>query len=210
MYVAGVDAHTSYLAVAVVSKIGELREQRRVRVGEPERLKQLLQAYRPLEMVVETSSAWPWLRDYAESEGIGFVLAHAKRLRWIAQSNYKADDVDAELLARMRLSGLIPAVHAMDPEQRDWARLVRRRATLVGLRTATCNRIHAQLHQAGLRLQRGRLLTRAGRKWLREEAWQGLSPEQRRFVRTQMRLLKGLAPMIRWLNPPIEEAVFVV
>lgn len=46
-----------------------------------------------------------------------FVLAHAKRLRAIADSTYKRDEVDAELLARMRLAGLIPEVHPKSVER---------------------------------------------------------------------------------------------
>ena len=68
--------------------------------------------------------------DYQE-RGIHFVLAHAKRLRVIAESNYKSDDIDAELLARMRLAGLIPEVHPKAVEQREQAVLLRNRARLV-------------------------------------------------------------------------------
>lgn len=205
MYTAGIDAHTSYLVVAIVSKDGVLQARRRVKVGEPERLDALLSGYRPLEVVVETSSAWPWLRDRLEPQGIGFVLAHAKRLRVIAQSTYKADEVDAELLARMRLAGLIPAVHVKEAQQRDWGRLVRHRARLVRDRTAWVNRIHAQLHQAGLRIERGRLLTREGARWLRTEAWPHLSPEQRRLVRTHLALIRQMQPRIRRLERRIAQ-----
>jgi transposase len=205
MYIAGVDAHTSYLAVAIVSKEGELLEKRRVRVKEPDRLDGLLARYRPLEVVVETSSSWPWLRDRLEPQGIGFILAHAKRLRWIARSNYKSDEVDAELLARMHLAGLIPAVHLKEPQQREWGRLVRHRARLVRDRTAWVNRIHGQLHQVGLSMARGRLLTRAGVQWLRTEAGPELSQEQLRLIRTHMRLIHGVKPMIRGLDRRIEQ-----
>ena len=37
------------------------------------------QQYQPLEVVVETSPAWPWLFDRLQERGIDFVLAHAKR-----------------------------------------------------------------------------------------------------------------------------------
>ena len=50
------------------------------------------------------------------------MLAHAKRLRVIAESNYKSDDIDAELLARMRLAGLIPEVHPRWHSSADDAR----------------------------------------------------------------------------------------
>lgn len=204
MYVAGIDAHTSYLVVAIVSKEGALMERRRVPVQEPDRLDELLGRYRPLEVVVETSSAWPWLHDHLTPQGMRFVLAHAKRLRAIAESTYKADEVDAELLARMRLAGLIPEVHVKCPEQREWVRLVRHRARLVRQRTAWTNAMHAQLHQAGLRCKRGHLLTRQGVHWLRREAWPRLTGEQRRLIRSHLHLIRELRSMLRVLDRRIE------
>lgn len=199
-YVAGIDAHTSYLVVAVVGKDGGLVERLRVPVGAPERLLEGLSKYRPLEVVVETSSSWPWIHDLLVPQGIGFVLAHAKRLRHIASSNYKADEVDAELLARMHLAGLIPPVHAKQLEQREWSRLIRHRQALIQKRTALVNQIHAQLHQSGLRAKRSHLLTRAGRQWLLEVAWPKLSREQRHVVRSHMKLIMTLRPMVRDLD----------
>ena len=52
MYVAGIDAHSSYLVVAIVSKSGELLERRRIRVGVPKRLSELLSKHRPLTVCV--------------------------------------------------------------------------------------------------------------------------------------------------------------
>ena len=52
----------------------------------------------------------------------------------------------------------------------------------------------------GLRLERGRLLTRDGRRWIREHAWPLLGPEQRLLVRTHYRLIAGLSTMIRHLD----------
>jgi transposase len=203
MYVAGIDAHSSYLVVAIVSKSGELLEKRRIRVREPERLLEMLSRYRPLEAVVETSSAWPWLHDMLVPVGIHFVLAHAKRLRIIAESTFKTDEIDAELLARMRLAGLIPEVHAKPFEQREWSRLIRHRGSLVRKRTALANQIHGQLHQVGLSIPRGRLLTRTGVRWLHQEAWPKLGEEQRRFIRTHLKLIATMRPMLRGLDQHI-------
>lgn len=206
MYVAGVDAHTRYVVVVVVDKAGKrVLGPVRTAANQPLELLRQLAPYRPLELVVETSSSWPWLRDWAQAAGIGFVLAHAKRLRAIADANYKRDAVDAELLARMRLAGLIPEVFATPPEQREWAVLVRHRAVLVAERTAFANRIHAQLHRAGLHLARGRLLTRDGRRWLRTHAWSALGAEQRRLIRTHFRLIGSLQPLVRGLDRRIAQ-----
>jgi len=201
MYVAGIDAHTTYLVVAVVSKEGVLVQAPvQVRVRQAEKLLALLASYRPLEAVVETSGGWPWLRELLVGQGIGFVLAHAKKLRAIAEATFKSDEISAELLARMRLAGLIPQVYARPPEQREWAILVRHRTRLVRLKTLYASRIHAELHAVGLRLPRGRLLTRAGRRWVKQEAWARLSPEQRQLVATHFRLLEELRPHVQRLD----------
>jgi transposase len=136
---------------------------------------------------------------------VRFVLAHARRLRAIAEATYKSDDIDAELLARMQLAGLIPGVYPTPAGQRDWATLIRHRTTLVGQRTALLNRVHAQLHLRGLYLERGRLLTRAGWRWIRTNAWPELSVEQRALVRTHRRLIGELCRLIRALDRRIAQ-----
>lgn len=208
MYVAGIDAHTRYVVVVVVNKSGErVAGPVRVLAAEREKLLELLRPYRPLEVVVETSSSWPWLLDLLSSScsGVRFVLAHAKRLRAIAEASYKRDEIDAELLARMRLAGLIPEVFPTPPVQREWAVLVRHRASLVAQRTALANRIHAQLHKIGLHVARGHLLTASGRRWLQQEAGPKLGGEQRRLIRTHLRLIHELAGMIRRLDGKITQ-----
>ena len=156
---------------------------------------------------METSSSWPWLHELLTGAGVQFVLAHARRLRAIAESNYKRDDIDAELLARMRLAGLIPEVYPTPVAQREWATLIRHRTTLVTQRTALVNRIHAQLHMRGLHLERGRLLTRDGRVWLRTEAWPHLGLEQRALVRSHLRVIAGLRPLIHAIDRHIAQVV---
>ena len=176
----------------------------RIKNTQEDRLDALLQQYQPVEVVVETSPAWPWLFDRLQGSGVHFVLAHAKRLRVIAESNYKSDDIDAELLARMRLAGLIPEVHPKCPRQREQAVLLRNRARLVRERTRMVNRIHSQIHNVGLHLERGRLLTQDGREWVRTEAWPLLGDERRLFIDMQWALVDQLEPMIRTLDRRVE------
>ncbi|HEV8446607.1 MAG TPA: transposase [Gemmatimonadaceae bacterium] len=191
MFVVGIDAHTRYVVLVVLNSSGQrVLGPTRVRVSEPARVREVLAPFQPLEAVVETSSTWPWLEDVLQPLGVRFALAHARRLRAIAEANYKRDEIDAELLGRMRLAGLIPAVYATPPTQREWATLIRHRTALVAQRTAPVNRIHAQLHRRGLWLERGRLLTRQGRAWVRHEAGPQLSLEERALVRSYA----GLAP----------------
>lgn len=201
MFVAGIDAHTRYVIIVVVNKAGErVLGPTRVTVAEPERLLAVLAPYRPLDAVVETSSSWPWLEDVLTPAGVRFVLAHAKRLRAIAEAHHKADAIDAELLARMHLAGLIPQVYPTPSSQREWATLIRHRTVLVRQRTALVNRIHAQLHTRGLSVARGHLLTQAGRQWLRDVARLRVGPEQWRLIRSHLRLIAALRPLVHALD----------
>lgn len=206
MFVAGIDAHTRYVVVTVLNRFGEqVLKPTRVRAEQPERLLGLLAPYRPLTAVMETSSSWPWLHEVLSGAGIEFVLAHARKLRAIAEANYKRDAIDAVLLARMQLAGCIAPVYPTVGAQREWAILIRHRTALVMQRTAVVNRLHAQLHLRGLSLERGRLLTRAGRQWLTTEAWPHFSLEQRALARSHLRILKGLRPLIRALDRHIAQ-----
>jgi transposase len=206
MFVAGIDAHATYVVVAIVSNDGALVQRpHRIRTTEPERLVELLGQYRPLEVVVETSPAWPWLYDLLEGPDCRFVLAHANRLRAIAESNYKTDQLDAMLLARMQLVGLIPEVYCKPIAQREQATLIRHRARLVRLRTQAASRIHAELHSLGYCLPRGKLLTREGRAWVHTTAWPRLGLEQQRLVRSHERIADGLKSMIKALDRRIRE-----
>src|SRR5438876_190486 len=147
MYFAGLDAHLKYVTVAVLDRLGTLVLETTVPTRERERLLAVLAPFRPLEVVVETCPFWPWLYDLLVPAGIGFHLAHAKALRAIATAPQKSDAVDARLLARMLLSGLIPEAYPRSADQRELLRLLRHRTALVRFRTRLAGRIYSQLHR---------------------------------------------------------------
>ena len=206
MHVAGIDAHATYVVVAIVSNGGALVQKPvRIRNRDIGKLRNVLEPFEPLEVVVEASPAWPWLYDLLDGPDCHFVLAHPKRLRAIAESNYKNDAIDATLLARMRVVDLIPEVYCKPIEQREQATLVRHRARLARLRTQAASRIHAELHAIGLSLPRGRLLTREGRRWVHTTAWPLFGPEQQNLVRTHERIADALKKLIKGLDRRIRE-----
>jgi hypothetical protein len=91
MHVAGIDAHATYIVIAVVGNDRTVvQKPLRIRNNDPERLLELLLLYQPLEVVVEASPAWPWLHDLLADSVARFVLAPPKKLRAIAEANYKS------------------------------------------------------------------------------------------------------------------------
>jgi transposase len=194
MYYAGIDAHRSYLTVAIVDASGALvRERKRVAIEDGGPLLEALEGLRPLEAVVETCPFWPWIHDTLEPTEIRFRLAHASKVEAIGKSDVKTDEIDARLLS----VGLVPEVYAKPEEQRDLVRKVRHRKQLVRDRTKWVNRIHGHLHAQGLEIGRERLLREEGRKWLEEEARPWLSGEQRRVVSSYLRLIDAATEEIR-------------
>ena len=132
MYYAGIDAHRSYLTVAIVDASGEVvRERKRVPIGDGEPLLEALDGLRPLKAVVETCPFWPWIHDTLEPTEVGFHLAHASKVEAIGKSEVKTDEIEARMLARLPSVGLVPEVYAKPEEQRDLVRKVRHRKRLV-------------------------------------------------------------------------------
>lgn len=72
-------------------------------------------------------------------------------------------------------------------------------------RTQVANRIHAQILGAGLRLERGRLLTEEGRRWVHRIAWPRFGPEQQRLVETHFELLDKLSGILRGLDRQVDD-----
>jgi transposase len=205
MYYAGIDAHLSYLQIAVLDRFGKLDLNTRVSTQEPEELVRTLAPFRPLEVVVETCPFWPWIYDLLVPAGISFHLAHAKALRFIANAPQKKDAVDATVLARMLLSGLIPKAYPRTPEQRETLRLVRHRTALVRERTRLACRIHAQLHQSRVLIEREELLRKRTREWLEIEAGPRLAPEQQAVISTHFELIDRITPLVNRLDRRIEK-----
>jgi transposase len=202
MFHAGIDAHAQYLRVAVLDKDGVVVADGTVKTQEPQAIKEFLKPFRPLRAVVESCAFWPWIRDQLSDNGVQFQLAHAKELRAIASHAQKNDAVDAHLLARMSLAGLIPPAFAHAPASLDTLRLVRHHAWLTRYRTMFANRIHSQLHQSGIQLKRETLLERSGRRQLAELAPR-LAAEQRRLIRTHLVMIGGVSVMLKSLRKRI-------
>ena len=204
MYYAGIDAHSQYLHVVVLDKDGECRAEVRVAVEEPAGVRAALARFRPLHVVVETCPFWPWIRDQVAEDQVFFHLAHSRELRAIAHHAQKNDAVDARLLARMLLTGLIPPAYAHAATDLERLRLVRHYAALIRTRTMFANRIHSQLHQGGVRLARERLLTLRGRAELKALA-ERLGMEQQRVIRTHLRVIATLDQLLKALRKQIRQ-----
>lgn len=127
----GIDLYTRNMTICAVSsngkKIGEWKF-----TNHTEQLDNLLQEIsRPLKAIVEATSSWYWLADWAENRDIELILAHAKMLKAIAYAKVKTDSVDAHTMAQLLAADLIPAANMVMGTQRDLRELLRARLRFV-------------------------------------------------------------------------------
>lgn len=127
----GIDLHTRNMTICAVSsngkKIGEWKL-----TNQTDQLDALTREIsEPIKAVVEATSSWYWLADWAESQDIELVLAHAKMLKAIAYAKVKTDSVDAHTMAQLLAADLIPAAHMVMGTRRELRELLRARLRLV-------------------------------------------------------------------------------
>jgi transposase len=94
------------------------------------------------------------------------IVSNPLQTQAIAQAKVKTDKVDAFILAQLLRCDFLPKVWQPDVATQVLRRLTRRRAALVGMRTAVKNRLHAVLAQR-LLAPPADLFSVAGMSWLR-------------------------------------------
>lgn len=105
-------------------------------------------------VALEVGSHSPWISRLLEGVGHEVIVANARRVKLISESNRKNDDVDAELLARLARADrllLSPVKHRGEPAQADLMG-VRVRAQLVELRTQAVNAVRGLVKPFGQHL----------------------------------------------------------
>ena len=146
----GIDLHRRRSFVTAISEEqGELSLQRRI-VNDREAFLELLGDPDGTHVALEATYGWEWLADLLEDAGFELHLAHPLRTRAIAAARVKTDAVDARTLAQLLRAGLLPEAYIAPRELRDVRELLRHRVTLVAMRSAIKNRVHAILARHGV------------------------------------------------------------
>jgi transposase len=164
MNYASVDLHKHTITVAIVDRERKLLARRRFSNADPASLLRFLQARQPFELTVEATAGYEWFVRLIEASAARVVLAHPSKLRIIAQSTRKSDNLDATVLAEMLALDQIPAAYRPTPRQREHRLYVRQRAYLQRRITGTRNKIRRLL--ADHNLDRPDLFTQLGRRYL--------------------------------------------
>lgn len=209
----GADLHKksiTFCVVEIVSGKTVVKHRRRMLCRDVEGLERFLASQMPCRLVVEATIGYEWFAGLAEKTVKRVVLAHAGKLRVIAESTRKTDKIDAFVLAEFLAKEMIPEAWRPTARVRQHRSLVRRRRKVQSRITSIKNTIRGLLTRYNA--DRRDLFTRIGWKatlkldlleqerWLLTDLWEDLQQQTERLKKLDLRLQEFAA------EAPVREA----
>jgi len=203
----GVDYHKRFSYAAIMGEDGEILKEGRF-PNTAEAVERFLGKHAGDECasVLEATRNWCVMYDWLEACCGSVTLAHALKVRAIAEAKIKTDKIDATTLAHLLRCDLVPKAHVSSPAARVLKNLLRHRMFLVKVQTMTKNRIHALIDRhPHVRRQRPaqELFNRAGIAWLKHVA---LPRHDRSILDSELLVLDELRQRIRQADAQLQDA----
>lgn len=210
MVYAGIDLHRRFSHVAVVDQEGELLKSERVENNTEEFLEffeGLDSLDSSVEAVIEATGNWFWILDLLEEKDIETTLAHPLKTKAIASAKIKTDSIDAETLAQLLRTNLVPESYVATQKERELRDLLRYRWSLVRERTLLKNKIHSILAKfnLGLDFEGTDLFGKKGREYLTNNALPNLKPLYQEIVQEYLSLIDEYKKRIKRADVQIKE-----
>ena len=176
----GVDLHKQTITLCVVDHSRKVLARNRLWCSDEEKVVAYFQELGDFEVVIEATASYEWFVKLVEPWARKVVLAHPKKLRVIAESTRKSDQLDATVLAEFLALDMVPTSYRPTPRQRDHRRLVRQRDSVQRRITSVKNRMRRIMSHDNA--DRRDLFSQAGLAAIKDF---GFSPADR-FSMTQM------------------------
>ena len=141
---AGLDLGDRYSYLCLIDQqSGEVIEEGRLRTSPEAFRRRFVSEQPPMRIAIEAGTHSPWASRVLEECGHEVLVANARKLRLIYANKQKADEIDAENLARLARVDpklLYPLKHRGEDSQAHMA-IIRSRQALVGCRTQLVNHV---------------------------------------------------------------------
>jgi len=150
MYYAGIDYHKNYSTICILDADRSVVVEATVRPNTKDGFAKVFSRVDgPVKTTFECGLNWGRLFDILESLPMvsDVVLANALQTRIIAEAQVKTDKIDAQKLAWLLHSDLIPSIHIPNRQTRARREVVRQRMYWVKARTKVRNRVHRILER---------------------------------------------------------------
>ncbi len=164
----GVDFHKQHSSVAVMNEQGSIVDERKIYHTDMKELMNYFSSFdSDTNVALEATRNWYWLVDCLQDLNLNVKLAHAKKVRIIAESTIKTDKIDARALAHLDRCSFLPQAYIADKNTRANRELLRYHMSLVRIRASIKNRIHAILAKNNIHHRFTDLFGKAGIEFLK-------------------------------------------
>jgi transposase len=199
----GADLHKKSITFCVVEVDGratKVVQRQRIGCKAVTKIERFLQSLGPFQVTVEATIGYDWFAALAERFADRVVVAHAGKLRIIAESTCKTDKIDARILATFLAHDMIPAAWRATPRVRQHRSLVRRRHKIQSRITSIKNTMHGVLTRYNA--DRSDVFTKLGwqatkklqlleeERWLLHDLWDDLQQANERLEKVEDRLVR--------------------
>ena len=152
----GIDLGMDVSTVAVVDAKGDVVARETVSMV-PKELGKALRKYRGCRAVMEVGTESGWVSRLLRKQGLDVRCVNARKLKMIAGSTLKTDELDAEILARLaRISTMDPkllkAIHVRSEKVQQERSAVKARGAITEARTKLINAARGLSRTMGHRL----------------------------------------------------------
>lgn len=141
MFFVGCDLHKQSITLCVVDQSRRVVKRQKLLCADEPSIQYFFEAWTGADVVVEATASYEWFVRLVEPYARRVLLAHPKKLRVIAESTRKSDQLDAQTLAEFLALDMIPRSFRPTPRQRDHRRYVRHRDRVQKRITSVKNRI---------------------------------------------------------------------
>jgi hypothetical protein len=162
MLFAGVDPHNQTITVAVLDASRKTWRRQRFANTQAVTVAKFFRSLGPFELTVEATDSYEWFVDLIEPLAKRVVFAHPGKLRMIAESRRKSDNLDAKVLAEILSLDQIPPACRPTPRTREHRLYVRHRVFLQRKITSVRNKLRRLLSNHNHNLDRKDLFTFEG------------------------------------------------
>jgi transposase len=184
----GLDVHKDKTVACILDQEGKVVYRGSVATARPDLRAFCLAILKPSDQVVLEATCNSYavavtLRPYVDT----VTVANPRQVRAIAAARIKTDAIDAYTLAKLLLTGFIPAVWIPNELTMRLRQMTSRRSSLVSDKTTVKNRLHSSLAQDLIKAPETDLFGKGGLEWLRTEEF----PEYvRSCVDSELRMLE--------------------
>ena len=197
---AGIDFHKRFIMVALGDSNGELVRHEKI-FNDEETIRNFFAQFPGIVCAIETCRGFEWLLDLLQGMRIQVKVCHAAKLKLIAQTAFKTDKIDSQVIMKLLAKDFLPIVHFPSKAQQQIKERLRWRVHLMRTSSRIKLRIHALIDKENKGLQCKDPFTVQGRKYLQTVA---LEPDRRRLLDRHLELLdeiqKRLDDELKWLK----------